>query len=349
MSTGMDNGAALGPEARPRLGRLAALLAEQRVPSREAGSWLAGTALCSLLLLGVTGVLLLMHYRPSPAEAYGSLVRIDSAVAFGSIVRGMHRWSADLFLLAVGAYSFCYLVQRRHAGGGGGPWVFTWLFGLVALATAVTGSALPWSRAAHAHARVAAELLAHLPLVGEYLRRLLLGGDYLTGLSLGRAFALHVGVLPGLLLLVGVGYGVAQFGRPRPDELSSVPRAERTIPIHPDFLVRQAALWSGLTLLVVLLATLWPRPAGAEGDLSLPAPVDVGPAWYLEPVHQLLRAAPASMAGLTGATVVVAGIALAWLATLVAPWLDRRGGGLVPALAWLVLVSSVALVAYGSL
>lgn len=324
-------------------------LATWTVPARALDPWLLGAALCLALMLAATGLLLMVHYRPSAAEAHASVVQLSSAAAFGSTVRGVHRWSSELLILVLGAYTLSLLARRLHHRAGELLWLSSVaLVGLV-LALAFTGSVLPWSRPAHGHARVAGQLLAQVPVVGCWLRRMLLGGEQLTPETVSRVFALHVALLPAAATVVAAALGLLGWARRRQLAAQGESPEGRRVPVVPDLLVRQAALWTGLALLVAALANLVPPLVGEPGELSMPAPAGVGPAWYFIVVHQVLSVAPARMLGWSGSAFLV-GVALVLLLLLLAlPWLDRRGSRLVELAASGLVAAWLLMTAYGLL
>ena len=67
------------------------------------------------------------------------------------------------------------------------------------LALSLTGYLLPWDQKGYWATRVATNLLSVVPLVGPQLQQLVVGGADYGHLTLTRFFALHAGVLPGLL------------------------------------------------------------------------------------------------------------------------------------------------------
>ena len=60
---------------------------------------LGSATLTAFLVQAVTGVVLAMYYKPSPNEAYESIVHITNDVTLGWLVRGMHRWGASVFII----------------------------------------------------------------------------------------------------------------------------------------------------------------------------------------------------------------------------------------------------------
>src|SRR5206468_9360077 len=84
------------------------------------------------------------------------------------------------------------------------PRELNWLTGvlllLVTLGMAFTGQVLRWDADAYWGVGVGASMAGRVPVLGPYLVDLLLGGPVIGADSLSRFFALHVFVIPGLLL-----------------------------------------------------------------------------------------------------------------------------------------------------
>jgi quinol-cytochrome oxidoreductase complex cytochrome b subunit len=157
-------------------------------------------------VLGVTGVLLALYYRPSPDGAFQSLVEVSNAVHFGWFVRSMHNVTAHVFVALVGIYIFRGYFKRLFLGPRGkAAWRISVAFGFVSLAFLLTGESLPWNQSAYWQTVVNTNLLAEIPLVGGWLSHSVRGGDVVSGLTVVRLFAIHALILPwiafGLLVL----------------------------------------------------------------------------------------------------------------------------------------------------
>ncbi len=59
-----------------------------------------GTAIFLVLILGVTGILELFYYNPTPAQAALSVQTITYLVPFGGFIRNVHYWAAQFLLIA---------------------------------------------------------------------------------------------------------------------------------------------------------------------------------------------------------------------------------------------------------
>ncbi len=171
------------------------------------------------ILLTVTGVLLMVYYKPSTALAYQSIKDIHFTVATGRFMRNIHRWSAQLMVAVV----FLHMARVFFTGSYKKPREFNWLVGLgllvVTLALSFTGYLLPWDQLAYwaitigsniaNSPRELTDVLGITPWFdpGGFQRRLLLGANYVGEDALIRFYVLHVFVLPlALVTLVGIHF-----------------------------------------------------------------------------------------------------------------------------------------------
>jgi ubiquinol-cytochrome c reductase cytochrome b subunit len=165
-----------------------------------------GMALLVLLtILTVTGVVLAMGYCPALDEAYQSVEYITYQQTLGWFVRGLHYWSAGLMVVML----FLHLCRQILLGGYKSPREGTWLVGVfllfIVLSTSLLGYVLRWDERGFYGLRAALAAFQKTPGVGDQLVLLVQGGPEISSLTLTRAFAMHVVLLP-LLLLLLVGY-----------------------------------------------------------------------------------------------------------------------------------------------
>jgi ubiquinol-cytochrome c reductase cytochrome b subunit len=304
-----------------------------------------GSAVVFLFLVqAVSGVLLLMHYRADAEHAQRSVANIETLLPFGSLIRGVHSWAAHLLVVAVLAYVFALLLQRRYRPPRELVWVASVITLVLVLMMSFTGSILPWSQDVYAQTQVGSALAEHVPFIGNWLKEFLLGGHFTSATTLGRAFGFHVAVFPMVttVLLIGHVGLLLRDGKPHDGERDD----SATIAVYPDLVVRHAALWVLLLAVLVSLATFFPHDVGQALDLAKPAPESAHPAWYFMWIYALLRLAPAEMLGVNGTRFIVT---MGTLLLLLAPWLpfvDRRGSRVTPVLAVVALAGVVALTVY---
>jgi ubiquinol-cytochrome c reductase cytochrome b subunit len=172
--------------------------------------WYHGDGMALLVLLTVlvvTGVLLSMGYSPSVSEAYQSVHHITHQQTLGWFIRGLHYWSGGLMVVML----FLHVCRQLALGGYKSPREGTWLIGVIlwaiVLTTSLLGYVLRWDQRGFYGLRALLSGLQSVPGIGEQLVLSTQGGSEITSLTLSRLFAMHVVVLP-LLLLLFVGYHV---------------------------------------------------------------------------------------------------------------------------------------------
>ena len=172
------------------------------VPRNTASWWYVfGSAAVTLLMLQVvTGVLLAIVYDPSAANAWNSLNQLNHQLTLGWFLRAMHGWGSNFMVAVV----LVHMAQVFMFGAYKYPRELTWTLGvfmlLMTLGMAFTGQVLRFDQDAYWGLGIGASITSRVPLIGGGLVHLLLGGATIGGATLSRFFALHVFVIPGILL-----------------------------------------------------------------------------------------------------------------------------------------------------
>jgi quinol---cytochrome c reductase cytochrome b subunit, bacillus type len=154
----------------------------------------------------LTGVFLAFYYVPdaagNPAPAYNSIQFIMQNVYLGWLMRGIHFWAANLLIVMV----VLHMARVFWTGSYRAPRELNWMVGIVMLLCifilSLTGYLLPWDTKAYWATNVTIEITGTAPIVGGLLKTLLLGGAVEGPLTLQRFFAIHVFLIPGLLVLL---------------------------------------------------------------------------------------------------------------------------------------------------
>jgi ubiquinol-cytochrome c reductase cytochrome b subunit len=173
------------------------------VPRNTASWWYVfGSAAFTLLMLQiVTGILLALVYVPSAGEAWNSLNMLNHQLPLGWFLRAMHGWGSNFMVAVV----LIHMAQVFMFGSYKYPRELTWILGvfllLMTLGMAFTGQVLRFDQDAYWGLGIGASIAARVPLIGAPLVHIMLGGPIIAGATLTRFFALHVFVIPGLLLL----------------------------------------------------------------------------------------------------------------------------------------------------
>jgi quinol-cytochrome oxidoreductase complex cytochrome b subunit len=153
------------------------------------------------VILTVTGVLLMFYYVPSTTQAYDRMLDLRSSVAFGVILRNMHRWAAHAMVAVV----FLHMCRVFFTGSYKPPREFNWVIGvslfLLTLLSSFTGYLLPWDQLAFWAITVGTSIAGYAPFVGKTLKFMLLGDATVGQEALLRFYVLHVVVLPLVLTI----------------------------------------------------------------------------------------------------------------------------------------------------
>jgi cytochrome b6 len=279
-----------------------------------------GVTLFFFLIQVLTGLLLLMYYRPTADAAFESVRLIMARVRFGWLVRAVHIWSANLMVLAV----FLHLAATFFSKAYRRPREVTWLTGagllFITLAFAFTGYLLPWNTLAYFATQVGTEIAGDVPLVGKAVLVLLRGGENVTEATLSRFFGIHVAILPALTtVLLALHLVLIQIhGMSRPIAV----RETGGEPFVPHFVLRDLLVWIVLLGAVAALATLVPWELGEKADPLAPAPQGLKPEWYFLFMYQTLRMLPARVLWIEGEKLGVVAFALAGAVLVLVPFLD---------------------------
>jgi quinol-cytochrome oxidoreductase complex cytochrome b subunit len=159
------------------------------------------------LILIASGLLLMFYYVPSVEQAHNRMLDLNGTVAFGALLRNMHRWAAHGMVAVV----FLHMCRVFFTGSYKSPREFNWVLGIVLLLLTLfmsfTGYLLPWDQLAYWAITVGTSIAGYAPLAGEQIRFLMLGDRIVGQEALIRFYVLHVAVLPAILtLLIGVHF-----------------------------------------------------------------------------------------------------------------------------------------------
>src|SRR3990167_3675276 len=144
----------------------------------------------------LTGILLLIYYRPTVDEAFASVKFITTQAYMGWLYRQVHAWGANLMIIVV----FLHMLRTFVTGSFKKPREVTWIIGvflfILTLVFGFTGYLLPWNQLAYWATTVGTEIAGAIPFVGEWMKTLMRGGTSVGGETLSRFFVIHVIILP---------------------------------------------------------------------------------------------------------------------------------------------------------
>lgn len=343
-----------------RFGDLAAtVVAKKQIPRHRHSLWyyLGGMTLFLFFIQVVTGILLLLYYRPSPGEAFESVQFIMTRVRFGWLVRGLHAWAANLLILAALLHMFSTFFVKAYRPPRELTWITGCLLFFLLLGFGFSGYLLPWNELAFFATKVGTEMVAAVPLVGDWLLTFFRGGEEVTGATLTRFFGFHVAILPALTtaLLAAHLFLVQHFGMSVPPAIERARQASGdpvpTIPFFPNFLLRDLIGWYVALGVLAALAALDPWELGVKADPFSPTPAGIKPEWYFLFLFQTLKLLPARLLWIEGEQFGVLVFSAAALLWVLVPFLDRnpdgRTGRLLTALGVAVVVYIAAFSFWG--
>jgi quinol-cytochrome oxidoreductase complex cytochrome b subunit len=252
---------------------------------------LGGSSLVLVALMASTGILSMLVYQPVPGVAYDSVITLEDQVVFGSLVRAVHHWSANLLVLVV----LLHLARVFLTGGFHGPRQFNWVIGcallLCVLASNFTGYLLPWDQLSYWAVTISTGMLSYVPVVGETLQRVVRGGADIGPETLINFYTLHTTIVP-VCLIVLMAFHFWRVRRaggvvvpPNPDGEPGA-EAEKTH-FLPHLLVREVAQALVLVALVMVLATAFGAPLGERANPGM-SPNPAKAPWYFIGFQELL-------------------------------------------------------------
>jgi len=302
--------------------------AEKAVPEHRymAFYYFGGMTLFFFAVQVLTGILLMLYYRPSSDTAFESVEFLMTTVPFGWLIRSLHSWSANLMVFAVFAHLATVYFLKAYRP----PRELTWITGcfilFLTLGFGFSGYLLPWNQLAFFATKVGTDIPGAIPIVGEWTLRFLRGGDRVTGGTLSRFYGWHVAILPAITaILLGVHLLFVQVhGMSVPPAVERRGRRLRQMRFIPDFVVREAWVWTLALGVLAALAALFPWELGEKADPFAPAYKDIKPEWYFMFMFQTLKLVPGGeIAGIEYEAVPILLFGLAGLLLVLVPFLDR--------------------------
>ncbi len=298
----------------------------KKVPMHRHSVWyyMGGITLFLFTVQVLTGILLLMYYKPGENSSYESVRFIITQVKFGWLIRNVHSWSANLMIF----FAFLHMFSVFFSGAFKKPRELTWVSGFLILALALgfgfSGYLLPWDDLAFFATKVGTEIVASVPLIGHWLKEVLRGGEDVTGATLSRFFGIHTAILPliaTILIAIHLLF-VQKQGMHEPEEFKNLPEEKKKyIPFFPNFALKDLLFWLLIFNIILFLALYFPWQLGPKADPLSSAPAGIKPEWYFMFMFQSLKLLPAHILFLEGEVVGILTFGLAGTIWMILPFL----------------------------
>ena len=282
---------ALWFDDRLHLSKLFDATAGHPVPA-SAASWFyvfgSGTLLCFVIQI-ITGICLALIYVPSASDAYASLEYLNYKLPLGWLLRAIHYWGSN-FMVAI---MTAHMAQVFLFGAFKYPRELTWISGVAllfcTLGMAFTGQVLRFDQDAYWGLGIGASALGRVPLIGANLIQLMLGGRIIAGETLSRFYALHVFIIPGLLIAIIALHlrlvltkGINEYPTPGKlvekgsyDEEYKALLKKEGVPFFPNAASKDL-VFAGLVTLGIMFCAVYFGPKGPLGEPD-PTLIDTTP------------------------------------------------------------------------
>ncbi len=312
----------------------------EKVPGGARWRYVWGSTLVfTFVLQMITGIFLWTAYSPSAQTAWESVYYIQEVMFLGKIVRGMHHFAAQamVVLLAI------HLIQVIIDGAYKAPREINFWLGLILmkiiLGLSLTGYLLPWDQKGYYATQVSTKIMGATPVVGAQLQEVVQGGAQYNHHTLTRFFAMHAGILPGLL----IGFLALHLYVFRRHGLTvHQPKKKPDTTFWPDQVLKDGVACLGVLAVVLLFAIF----KGAE--LSPPADAAKAyaaarPEWYFLFLFRFLKFESVEHLGLAFGAIYVPGALMGILFMMPLTAKLKIGHRFNIAFTWLVTLGIVVL------
>jgi len=316
-------------DTRYDINRVTSLIKHKKVPVHKFSLfyYLGGITLFLFIVQVITGILLLMYYKPGEESAYESVRFIVTEVSFGWLIRNVHSWSANLMVLFAFGHMFSVFFTKAYER----PRELTWVTGMILLLLAMgfgfSGYLLPWNELAFFATKVGTDIASVVPFFGDTIKEVLRGGDDVTGATLSRFYGIHVAILPlfTTIFLVMHLFFVQKQGMHEPSSFKKLPEEKkRYTPFFPNFALKDALLWIIVFNILIFLALIFPWELGLKADPFAPAPPGIKPEWYFMFMFQTLKVIPAHVLFIEGEVLGVFAFGIAGLLWILVPFIKVK-------------------------
>jgi len=296
-------------------------------------------AMLVLVIQIVTGIFLVMHYKPDAQKAFESVEYIMREVPWGWLVRYMHSTGASMFFVVVYLHMFRGMIYGSYRKPRELVWIFGVMIFLCLMAEAFFGYLLPWGQMSYWGAQVIVNLFGAIPVIGPDLSIWIRGDYVVSDATLNRFFSFHVIAIPLVLLGLVTAHILAlhEVGSNNPDGIEINDKKDANgipldgIPFHPYYTIGHDLFAAVVFLMVFSIIVFFAPEMGGyflEYNNFIPAdslktPPHIAPVWYFTPYYSILRAMVWNFFWIDAKVWGVAAMGASTLIFFFLPWLDR--------------------------
>ncbi|WP_104695817.1 cytochrome b [Helicobacter salomonis] len=285
------------------------LMTEYWIPKNINFLWAMGVILLTLFgLLVISGIFLLMYYKPDAKLAYDSVnFTIMQEVAYGWLWRHIHATAASMIFVILYIHMFVAIYYGSYKKGREMIWISGMLLFVIFSAEAFSGYMLPWGQMSYWAASVITELFGKIPVIGPDLLVWIRGNYVVADATLTRFFMLHVFLLPVVILaIVGMHFyslriphvnnqegEVLDFEAEEKKFKEGKKKESKVIPFWPVFLSKDIFVVCAFMVFFFYLVCYHYEfamdPINFERADSLKTPHHIYPEWYFLWSYEVLR------------------------------------------------------------
>lgn len=313
-------------DSRLMLSKITELAKKKKVPEHKHSLWYYFGGICLFLFIiqVITGILLLLYYKPTMDSAYESIQFIMGQVKFGWLIRSVHSWTANILIGAIFVHMFSAFFMKAYRPPRDLTWITGFFLLLIFLAFGFSGYLLPWNELSFFATRVGTDIAGTLPLIGKALKTFILGGPDVSEATISRFFWFHIAVLP-VFTVVFLGLHVLLVQILGMSVPIGLPKSKvKEVPFFPNFILKDAIGWMLILTLIGILCVFFPWELGKKADTFATTPLGIKPEWYFTFMFTTLKIVPAHIFSLEGDMLAIFGFMIGGLIWLLVPFLDRK-------------------------
>ncbi len=352
------------------------LMVEYWIPKQINFLWAMGVILTVLFsVLFITGLFLLMYYKPDTALAFDSVNKtIMQEVEYGWLWRHLHGVAASVIFLIMYIHMLTGIYYGSYKRGREMIWLSGMLLFIVFSAEAFSGYMLPWGQMSYWAAQVITNLFGGIPFIGDALVVWIRGDFAVSDVTLTRFFMLHVCLLPIVIIMLiafhfyslRIPHVNNEIGEELDFEIeaqkykSGDVKGSKVIPFWPAFLAKDfmyiCLFMIFFFYLVCFKFNFAMDPINFDPADALKTPTHIYPEWYFLWSYEVLRGFFFDVGPIKAFEIGLACFGIAQVIFLLLPWLDRSDV-VKPAhhrplffwWFWILLIDLIALTIYGKL